>query len=229
MKINAFLGGGVLVVLMLAAGCQSPSRPAGAAPENQMAQVQGSSQEILAGILKQAGLATTDLVLESILVFPPPAAGDQNPKVAWQGRFSGLDKVLMNADDQVLVVIKTTPCNAVETRYVFNPFIRTWMLSADRASPEGNLLWVLFHGKAADFVKEVAKEQNGNELLGSLVREARPVSGAVFPILVTSAEMRNDVLELGLSALDGHLRTMHADGQPCKPDVHVYIKPAAGK
>jgi hypothetical protein len=215
------------MVLALASGCQSPGRPAGAAPENQMAQVQGSAQEILAGILKQAGLETTDLVLETIIAFPPPAGGDQGTKVEWKGRFAGLDKVLINADDRVLVVVKTSPCNAVEMRYVFNPFIRTWMLSADRSSPEGNLLWVLFNGKASDFMKEVAEVRNSSGLLGSLVRDTPPVVGATFPVLATNAGMRSDVLSLGLGALDEHLRTVHADGQPCKPDVHVYIKPAA--
>jgi hypothetical protein len=229
-KINVFQLGCCFSVLALAAGCQSPNGQAGEKSEIPMAHVQASSQKVLADILAKAGIAETDLVLEDTIAFPPPAVGDKkNPRSAWMGRFAGQEKAVINAEDQMLVIAKTIPCNAAETRYVFNPFLRTWILTADRSSPEGNLLWVLFNGKAKDFVTEVDKAQNAHELLGSLVRTPQPVTGATFPVQVLVDEMRNDLIELGLRGLDEHLRTVHADGQPCNPDVHLYVKPAAGK
>jgi hypothetical protein len=191
-----------------------------------MSHVQGSAQEVLADILAKSGLAATDLVLEANIALPPPADNDRNPPPVWRGRYAGQEKGVLRAEDRVLVIAKTVSCDALETRYVFNPFIRTWVNTADRSNPEGNLLWVLFNGKARDFVEEVRKARDHNEMLGSLVRTPRPVTAAPFPVQVDVGEMRNDVLELGLFALESHLVAVHANGVPCNPDVHVYVQPA---
>lgn len=229
-KMNVRHLGCCLTVLALAAGCQSTTSTAVGKPDARMTHVQGTAQEILANLLAKTGMTESNLVLEDTITYPPPAAGDQrNARSAWMGSFAGQDKAVINADDQMLIIAKTVPCNATETRYVFNPFIRVWTLQADRTSPEGNLLWVLFNGKARDFAAEVAKAQNAHELLGSLVRQSRPVTSTTFPVQIEVNEMRNDLVELGLSGLDDHLRSVHADGHPCNPDVHVYIKPAAAK
>jgi hypothetical protein len=228
MRRNVFHFGCGLIVLALAAGCESPSGPTAAVQPGaiQMTQDRRSVQEVLADILEKAGLVATDQVLRTAITFPPPAAGDKNPLPAWQGCFAGQEKAVLNADDRVLVIAKTIP---PAPRYVFNPFIRTWSIAANQPNAEGNLLWVLFDGKARDFVTEVAKARDAHELLSSLVRKPRPVTGATFPAQISIDEIRNDLLELGLSALDEHLRTAHANGQPCNPEVQVYVKPAAGK
>ena len=219
-----------LLVLSLAAGCQSSSgTTTGAKPEPQMAQIQGSARKVLADVLAKAGLTATDLVLEADITFPPPSGGDKNAKPAWKGCFTGSEKAVLHADDQVLIIAKTMPCNATESRYEFNPANRTWTLAANNANPEGNLLWVLFNGTARNLVKEVAEFQDSRQLLGAMVRPARTITGAMFPAQVSVEEMHNNVVELGLSALDEHLRTVHADGHPCNPDVHVYIRSAADK
>jgi len=227
MKRNVFCFGCGLIVLALAAGCESPSGPTAAVqPETRMSQDRRSTQEVLDDILEKAGLAATDQVLRTTITFPPPAAGDQNPLPNWQGCFAGQEKAVLNPDDRVLVIAKTTP---PAPRYVFNPFIRTWTVAANQPNAEGNLLWVLFNGKARDFVTEIAKARDAHELLSSLVRKPRLVTGATFPAQISIDEIRNDLLELGLSALDEHLRTVHANGQPpCNPEVQVYVKPAAG-
>ena len=90
------------------------------------------------------------------------------------------------------------------------------------------MLWVLFYGKAADFVTEVIKARDAHELLRLQVRPSRPVTAFQFPARISGDEMQNDLLELSLSGLDEHLRQVHAGGQPCHPEVRVYHKPAAG-
>ena len=227
MNRNVFHFGCGLIVLALAAGCESPSGPTAAVPPGAppLMQERRSVQEVLADILEKAGLAATDLVLRTAITFPPPTDGDRNPLPSWQGCFAGQEKAVLHSDDQVLVIAKTIP---PAPRYVFNPFIRTWTLAATKPNPEGNLLWVLFNGKARDFVTEVAKARDAHELLSSLVRTPRPITSAAFPAQISIDESRNDLLELGLSALDEHLRTGHANGQPCNPEVQVYVKPASG-
>lgn len=229
MKLNACHLGCGLIVLALAAGCQSTGGQGAAAADAQMTHVQGTSQAVLSDVLAKAGLTATDLVMEVTVAIPPPANGDPNPKAQWGGCFAGQEKAVLQADDRVLLIAKTLQCDAVESRYVFNPFIRVWTLSADRSSVEGNLLWVLFNGKASEFAQEVNKAQDAHELLGSLVKPSRPITAATLPAQVTAEELRNDVVELGLTALAQHLQVVHADGQPCNPDVHLYVKPAAGK
>ena len=191
-----------------------------------MTQERRSAQEVLADILGKAGLGATDQVLRTTITFPPPAAGDKNPLPNWQGCFAGQEKAVLHADDRVLVIARTI---SPAPRYVFNPFIRTWTIAANQPNAEGDQLWVLFNGNAQDFVTEVAKARDAHDLLSSLVRKPRPITSATFPAQISIDESRNDLLELGLSALDEHLRTAHANGQPCNPEVQVYVKPAAGK
>lgn len=225
MRKSVFYFGCGLLVLALVAGCESPSSQVAVQPGAHMTQDRRSAQEVLADILEKAGLAATDQVLRTAIFFPPPADGDKTPLPSWQGCFAGQEKAVLHSDDRVLVIARTVP---PAPRYVFNPFIRTWTIAAIQSNAEGDLLWVLFNGKASDFVAEVAKARDAHELLSSLVRVSRPVTGATFPAQISIEEIRNDLLELGLSALDEHLRTVHANGQPCHPEVQVYVKPDAG-
>jgi len=228
---NSWILGGGLLVLALAAGCESTPKQTANTEGTQlrMGHVRGASAEVLDDILKKTGLSDSNLVLEITVTLPAPAGGDKNTLPPWKGCFAGREQGLLQADDQMLVIAKTIPCHAPDARYVFNPFNRTWMLAADRNNPDGNLLWVLFNGKASDFVQEVRKAQENRQILGSLIKTPPPISETAFPIHPAVEEMRNDLAELGLSALEQHLRLQHADGRPCTPDVHVYLKPAAGR
>lgn len=230
MKLNAFHLVCCLTILALAAGCQS-TRPASAADEEaRMSYVAGFSPAVLADILAKEGFSDTNLVLEDTITFPPPAAGDKrNARSGWMGCFAGQETAVINAEDQVMVIATALSCGGSRPRYVFDPFTRTWKFHAVNASPETDLAWMLFNGKAKDFVQEVRKAHEQHELLGSMVRESRPVTSPTFPLHIVVNEMRNDLIELGLNALDEHLRTKHADGRPCNPDVYVYVKPAAVK
>ena len=226
MKTNVFHFVCCFAILALVAGCQSTGGRNGANPAIQTSQDERSPQEVLADLLQKAGLGTTDLVLKTVITYPPPSDGDKNPRPTWQGCFAGREKAVLGADDRMLVIAETRP---PAPRYVFNPFIRTWTLVSDQPNPEEHLLWVLFDGKARNFAKEVIKARDDHEMLSSLVRSSRPVTGNTFPVQISIDEMHNDLVELGLNALDEHLRTAHADGDVCRPEVRIYVRPAAGK
>ena len=225
MNRNVFRLGCGLIVLALAAGCQSTDSGAAGDKEKGMPD-RRSAQELLAEVLQQSGMTSTDLVLQTVFTLPPPpVVSNDNPRVAWQGFFAGQPQALVHSNDQVLVIARTV----YRMPYVFNPFIRTWTIASGRADAEASQLWVLFYGKAADFVTEVIKDRDAHEMLRLQVRPSRPVTAPVFPARISSEEMQNNLLELSLSGLDEHLRLVHSNGQPCYPEVHVYYKPAKGK
>ena len=100
------------------------------------------------------------------------------------------------------------------------------MIATDNASLEGNWLYVLFNGTARDFVREVAAARSGRGVLASLVAKPAAAAEGSFPLQLGTDEMRADLTDLGLTALDKHLKAEHGDGHPCLPDVHVYYRPA---
>ena len=216
-----------LLALALAAGCQTTPTAADNTREK-LAHVESSSQEVLSDLLDKAGLSDSALVLETTMTFPPPASGDKHPKPVWKGAWTGQPTGTLQANDQVLVIAKSIQCDAVEARYKFNPFTRTWMILADDSSPEGNWLRVLFKGTARDFAAAVAAAREQQTPLASLAGTAKSLTASSFPATITVDEMLNDLLELGLHGLEAHLKTEHATSS-CNPDIHVYVKPAAGR
>ena len=224
----AYFGCG-LVVVALAAGCASTSGPQPPSGAEQLTLVKSTLQEVLQNELAKAGLCDTDLVFETTMTFPVPAEGDKNPRPAWKGVFLGREEATLQVKDQMLVIAKTMQCNEVETRYMFNPFTRTWGLEAQRTPPEGNRLWVLFSGNASEFFHDVSAAKAVRHPLASLVTHPKLIVPETFPANVCVDDMLAILTELGLSTLDAHLKAEHATGNPCKPDVHVYIKPAASR
>lgn len=226
MKARLVCIGGAAAVLLLAAGCRS-TEPA--APRERLAHVESTSQQILDDLLTKAGMSGANLVLETTLTFPVPPDGDHNPVPAWRGVLKDQVKAALQADDQVLVIAKSLQCNAVEARYVFNPFTRTWLMASDDAPPEGNWVRVLFQGTVRDFAREVEAARSRQGPLSSLAKPAAAAAEAVsFPLALTIADLRGSLATLGLSALDAHLKAEHATSS-CNPDVHVYLKSAAAK
>ena len=215
-----------LLALLLAAGCQTTATP-GAAPEK-LAHVESTSVEVLAGVLAQAGLSDSNLVLEATITLPPPAGGDAHPKPAWTGAWAGQPAATLQAGDRVLVIAKSIQCGAIETKYTFNPFTRTWTLQAGDTGPEGNWLRVLFDGSARDFAAAAAAAREEQAPLAALAAGDKAAAAASFPAAVTVDGMLGNLTELGLSRLSVHLKAEHAD-HPCNPDIHVYVKPAAGR
>ena len=228
MKATLGYCGCFALVMALAAGCASTgSQPAAA--DQQVTQVEATSQSVLQGELARAGLCDTDLVFETTITFPVQEGGDKHPKPAWKGIFLGREQATLQAKDQLLVIAKTLQCNEVETRYVFNPFTRTWGLAAQRTTPEGNRLWVLFSGNASEFMHDVANAASVRSPLAETAANPKLHPATAFPVDVSVDAMLADLTEIGLSGLNAHLKAEHSGEILCNPDVHVYVKPAAGR
>ena len=225
MQTRIVLLGGGLAVLLLAAGCQTAPTAADQNSEDLM-HVESSSVEVLGGALAQAGMTDSNLVLETTITLPPPAAGDAHPKPSWKGLWAGQSAPALQADDRMLVVAKSIPCDVPEAQYKFNPFTRTWSIQAGTTNPEGNWLRVIFTGTAREFVAAAAASREQQSPLASLAADAKGAAG--FPMAATVDGVLADLTELGLSRLSAHLRGEHAD-RSCNPDIHVYVKPAAGR
>ena len=228
MNRNLFCLGCGLIALALAAGCQATGSGAADDKEKSMPD-RRSAREILAEVLQKSGMTETDLVLHTVFTLPPPLVESNDyPRVAWQGCFAGQPQALVHSNGQMLVVVSTIDRES----YLFNPYNRTWTIGPGHSDAGGSQLWVLFYGKAADFVTEVIQARDAHEMLRLQVRPSRPVTAPVFPARISSEEMQNDLLELSLHGLEEqlqHLRLMRSNGQPCNPEVNVYYKPSMGK
>jgi len=225
MNRNVFRLGCGLIALALAAGCQSTDNSAAGNKEASTPE-RRSAREMLAEVLQKSGMTATDLVLHTVFTLPPPLVESNDyPRVAWQGCFTGQLQALVHSNDQMLVIVSTID----RVSYVFNPYNRVWTIGSGRTDAGGNQLWVLFYGKAADFVTEVIKARDAHEMLRLQVRPSRPVTAPVFPARISSEEIQNDLLELSLQGLEEHLRLLRSNRQPCNPEVDVYYKPAMVK
>lgn len=219
-----------LVVMALTAGCETLNAPPPPQGDPPLAQDPSNPLAVLENELARAGLGDTDLVFETTMTFPVPSGGDTNTRpTAWKGVFLGRTEATLHAQDQVLVIAKTWQCNESGLQYMYNPFTRTWGYAAQHSSQEPNRLWVLFSGTAADFFRDVAAKQEARCPLTSVIAKTKPIVPGTLPADISVDRMLADLTEEALTAMDAHLKAEHTASNPCNPDMHVYIKPAASR
>lgn len=202
----------VLGSVLLLAGCASTGGGDVATAPGTFPAVE--TPESLRQIVIDAGFAATDLVLTAVLVLPRP---ENNPHAIspWQGVFSGSEKALFHAEDRILVVARALDV----PQYRFSAALRVWEYFSAKQETSWKQVW--FNGNAREFLQTVQLDRSSREILSSL---SAPPAAAAFPRLVTTESLRAKLVSIGLTSLDQHLKTVHADGHPCTPEVRVYAR-----
>lgn len=179
-----------------------------------------ASPEGLNSILADTGFTASNRVLTTILSVPA-VNDDHNAAASWVGAFAGADQAELQADDQILVIAR----NEDQPRYQFSAPLRTWEYVTDKKEVNWRQIW--FRGSARDFLRTVQVDRDSRAALTDALR--RPSSDVSFPLAISTAAMRTNLVEIGLATLEEHLQTIHADGRPCMPEIRIYLRPSGAR
>ncbi len=178
-----------------------------------------TSPEGLNTILADTGFTASNRVLTTILSVPA-VNNDPNTAASWSGAFAGAEQAVLKADDQILVIARSRDQD--QTRYQFSAQTRAWQDVSDKRATGWRQIW--FRGSAKDFLRTVQADRDSRAALTDALN--KPLGEGSFPLQISTAAMRTNLVEIGLSTLEEHLRTTHADGRPCTPEIRVYVRPA---
>ena len=171
-------------------------------------------------MLASTGFHATNLVLRTLLPVPAVTNDPNQASAAWEGRLAQVGLANFQAQDRLLVFAS----NQDLPRYRFSAPLRTWSFVSDKREVDWQQIW--YCGNVRDFMRAVRIDRASRLALNDALHE--PAGDPPFPVQMDVAAMRTNLVEIGLTTLEEHLKASHIDASSCTPAVRVYLIPAAG-